>query len=78
MYVFHLLVVLTIGGEINGLLQATGTFRPILYSLSVILISYALGWISYHYYERHFLALKRYFVPNVTEFAPTNPANRDH
>jgi peptidoglycan/LPS O-acetylase OafA/YrhL len=33
------------------------------YLLAVAAVSYALAVASYHGYERHFLALKRYFVP---------------
>jgi peptidoglycan/LPS O-acetylase OafA/YrhL len=63
MYVFHMLVIQSVGATLETALQGTGTLRPLLYSLAVILLSYALGWASYQAYERHFLALKRYFIP---------------
>jgi peptidoglycan/LPS O-acetylase OafA/YrhL len=77
MYVFHMLIIQTFGPILDRTCEAAGKLQPVLYSLSIILVSYAFGSLSYHLYERHFLALKRYFVPNVMKFAPTTDANRD-
>jgi len=63
MYVFHMLLIQLLGSYLSGLLLPAGSFRPMLYSLTIILLSYGLGWLSYRLYERHFLSLKRYFVP---------------
>jgi peptidoglycan/LPS O-acetylase OafA/YrhL len=70
MYVFHLPLVLLIGPALTKYLVATGSLRPLLYSLSLIAVSYAFGWLSYNLYERHFLALKRYFIPQCDGVRP--------
>ena len=45
-----------------------------VYVLAGIVASYALAWLSYHGYEKHFLALKRYF-PSGRPVSPPAPLN---
>ncbi len=63
MYVFHLPIEIAFGSRIERLLQFSGSVRPILFSLSLILLSYLAGWASYHLLEKHFLRLKSKAVP---------------
>lgn len=62
MYIFHMLLLLTVGDTVHRLLQPAGAFFPVLHALFMILLSYAAGWASYHGLEKHFLRLKRNFV----------------
>jgi peptidoglycan/LPS O-acetylase OafA/YrhL len=49
----------------HGVSLLGGTLLPPVLLLAAIgmTLSYALGCLSYHLYEKHFLALKRYFDP---------------
>jgi peptidoglycan/LPS O-acetylase OafA/YrhL len=65
MYVVHGLLYKLIGDPF--LLSQFGTPLPLAilfsYSLGILGMSYALAWVSYHSYEKHFLRLKRFFEP---------------
>ena len=69
MYVFHGLLHKLLGEP--WLLADVGKEPPagdlLLYSAIVFAASYALAYLSYHAFERHFLKLKRFFeVPRVS------------
>jgi peptidoglycan/LPS O-acetylase OafA/YrhL len=63
MYVFHLPLELALGSRLEHLLDFTGSARPLLFSTTLIVISYCAGWASYHLIEKHFLRLKSRVVP---------------
>jgi peptidoglycan/LPS O-acetylase OafA/YrhL len=52
--------------------QGIGLATGCLYMASVTAASYALALVSYHGYEKHFLALKRYFRPGRPSDSPAN------
>jgi peptidoglycan/LPS O-acetylase OafA/YrhL len=55
--------------------SAAGALACRLAVMPLILgVVFALAWASYHAYEKHFLALKRFFPPARKPAAPTAPA----
>jgi peptidoglycan/LPS O-acetylase OafA/YrhL len=64
MYVFHLPLEIAFGSRIQRALEFSGSARPLLFSLALILLSYVAGWASYHMIEKYFLRLKRKVVPS--------------
>jgi peptidoglycan/LPS O-acetylase OafA/YrhL len=68
MYVFHGLLHKLIGEP--WLTARFGEQLPapsiLVYALVLLLVSYLLGYCSYHLYEKHFLDLKRRFVDNAS------------
>lgn len=81
MYIFHMLLLLTLGDAVHRLLLPIGALFPVLYALVIVLLSYAAGWLSYHGFEKHFLRLKRHFVarcdPSHTSSGTGQPIIRD-
>jgi peptidoglycan/LPS O-acetylase OafA/YrhL len=71
MYVFHGLLHKLIGepwlhihyGPIPSVAVACA------YSCAILAVSYILGFVSYHAFEKHFLRMKRWFVPRSTTHA---------
>jgi peptidoglycan/LPS O-acetylase OafA/YrhL len=65
-YVFHQPLNQMIGEPLFLRLhpQAPGLLAGCVYMLTVTAASYSLALVSYHGYEKHFLALKRYFPSN--------------
>ena len=68
MYVFHGLVHKLIGEPWlhRQFGPEPGVAATLTYSLAVLAVSYALGLASYHLFEKHFLRMKRWFVPRST------------
>jgi peptidoglycan/LPS O-acetylase OafA/YrhL len=64
-YLFHQPLNQMVGEPLLHRLLPDGTGLPAgcAYMASVTAASYVLALVSYHGYEKHFLALKRYFVP---------------
>ena len=62
-YLFHQPLNQMIGEPVLHALvpRGTGLLAGCAYMASVTAVSYALALISYHGYEKHFLALKRFF-----------------
>ncbi|MGH8227124.1 MAG: acyltransferase family protein [Steroidobacteraceae bacterium] len=74
MYVFHemlhkLLVQPWLAARFGGYPPAYVLFAA---SVAIFLASYALAFVSYHYFERHFLALKRLFEPRREHVQPAH------
>lgn len=75
-YVFHPLVISLArhGLDVAGLEFPTSTAGALACRLAVIPVIlgvvYALAWVSYHLYEKHFLALKRFFPASPRSATP--------
>jgi peptidoglycan/LPS O-acetylase OafA/YrhL len=74
MYVFHLLITLTMGAWIRAHLTGTGTALAPAYTVVVGTLSFGAAFLSYHLIEKHFLRLKRYFQPRRDSAHDTAPA----
>jgi peptidoglycan/LPS O-acetylase OafA/YrhL len=71
MYVFHMLIILSIGPAILAQLKPVTQFYPPLYALVITALSYIAALVSYHCYEKHFLKLKGRFKPRSTLLSGT-------
>jgi peptidoglycan/LPS O-acetylase OafA/YrhL len=65
MYVWHLPIVRLAGPLALAAVKPLGFTYPIPYTIVIIMLSFGAAWISYHLFEKHFLRLKRYFVPRL-------------
>jgi peptidoglycan/LPS O-acetylase OafA/YrhL len=63
MYVFHMFFVIFAGEWLKRFVVPFGDARLVAWSLLMIALSYAAGFLSYHLYEKYFLRLGRYFAP---------------
>jgi peptidoglycan/LPS O-acetylase OafA/YrhL len=65
MYVFHQLLHKLLGEPwLHARFGDQPTTRVIFfYSVAILLVTYLLGFLSYHGFERHFLRMKRFFAP---------------
>jgi peptidoglycan/LPS O-acetylase OafA/YrhL len=73
-YLFHQPLNQMVGAPLLHRLlpQGTGLTAGCTYMVSVTAASYAMAVVSYHGYEKHFLALKRYFPPGRRSAPPAN------
>ena len=73
-YLFHQPLNQMVGAPLLHRLLPQGTpfAAGCAYMASVTAASYVMALISYHGYEKHFLALKRYFVPGRRPDPPAN------
>ncbi len=65
MYVWHLPIVRLAGPRTLAAVKPLGFAYPIAYTIVIVMLSFGAAWISYHLFEKHFLRLKRYFVPRL-------------
>ena len=74
-YLFHQFINQLIGVPLLDRLlpHGTGIKAGIVYMLAVTAASYAIAFVSYHAYEKHFLALKRHFTPGQPAPAAAPP-----
>ena len=63
MYVIHLGIDLLWRAPIVERLAWTGSLRPAAYMIVIVAFSFGAAFLSYHLVEKHFLRLKRWFVP---------------
>ena len=62
MYIFHFPLHKLLGTRLVGATESLASpAAAILYAAALVVVSYLLGWASYHLYEKHFLRLKRLF-----------------
>jgi peptidoglycan/LPS O-acetylase OafA/YrhL len=64
MYVFHMFFAIFAAAWVKRIAAPFGDARMVACALLMVALSYALGFLSYHLYEKHFLRLgRRYFAP---------------
>jgi len=63
MYLFHQPLALGLNSALLRALKPAGVLAPVLFALSVTALSYGCGFVSYNLFEKHVLALKRFFPP---------------
>jgi peptidoglycan/LPS O-acetylase OafA/YrhL len=64
MYVFHMFFAIFAASWVKRIADSFGDARMIACALLMLALSYAVGFLSYHLYEKHFLRLgHRYFAP---------------
>ena len=64
MYVFHMFFAIFAASWVKRIADSFGDARMIACALLMLALSYAVGFLSYHLYEKHFLRLgRRYFAP---------------
>lgn len=73
MYVFHLLIILSLGQHLLPVLKQFTAYYPLLYPAIMVALSYAIAVLSYQCFERHFLKLKDGFKPRPAPTLPTLP-----
>lgn len=67
MYVIHFPIFLWLQKHSEVFIQDFGRYAPLMFVVTVGVSAYCLAVISYHLVEKHFLRLKRYFVPQYDE-----------
>ena len=74
-YLFHQFINQLIGVPLLDRLlpRGIGIKAGLAYMVAVTAASYALAFVSYHAYEKHFLALKRHFTPGRPAAATATP-----
>ena len=69
MYIFHLPLSMVLWPKVSPYFKLVGTGYPLLYAVFITLLTYGMAVLSYFLLERHFLKLKRYFVPATSTMA---------
>ncbi|HXC25880.1 MAG TPA: acyltransferase [Gemmatimonadaceae bacterium] len=66
MYVLHFPIFLWLQHYSATFNQVCGRWAPLAFVGTMIVLAYIAGFISYHAFEKHFLRLKRWFVPQYS------------
>ena len=71
MYVFHMFFAIFAAVWIRRVTASFGQGSMLAFALLITALSYAVGFLSYHLYEKHFLKLShRYFAPREVAAKP--------